>query len=90
MLQWEARLGSQFFCLPKASCSSTKQLETPEVPCHLVPLYARGWNLKEAARACGCSPSHLRAVMQGEREPSAELKSKLAALKQKPLSVNFN
>ena len=28
MLQWEARLGSQFFCLPKASCGSTKQLET--------------------------------------------------------------
>lgn len=68
----------------------TKITIEAEVPCHLVPLYARGWNLKEAARACGCSPSHLRAVMQGEREPSSELKSKLAALKQKPLSVNFN
>ena len=28
MLQWEARLESQFFCLPKVSCGSTKQLET--------------------------------------------------------------
>ena len=26
MLQWEARLGSQFFCLPKVSCGSTKKL----------------------------------------------------------------
>ncbi len=68
----------------------TKITIDAEVPTHLVPLYVRGWNLKEAARQVGCSPSHLRAVMCGEREASAELKGKLAALKQKPLQVNFN
>ncbi len=61
-----------------------------EVPKHLVPLYGRGWNIRDAARECGCSPSHLCAVLKGEREASAELKNKIAGLKQKPLPVRFN
>jgi len=40
---------------------------------------------RQAARAVGCSASHLREVLAGNRKPSIELASRLARLIQVPL-----
>ena len=36
--------------------------------------------LGAAARKCGCSHTHLRKVLEGERRPSAELERKIRRL----------
>lgn len=40
--------------------------------------------LGAAARRCGCSHTHLRKVLEGERRPSAELERKMRRLGLKP------
>ena len=40
--------------------------------------------LGAAARKCGCSHTHLRKVLEGERRPSAELERKMRRLGLKP------
>ncbi len=55
------------------------------VPAYAAPLYLKGWTLSGAAKVCGCSPTHLRWVLLGERKPSSTLTEKLNALPKQQL-----
>lgn len=60
----------------------TKQAEIPSRNW----LYARGYTLRQAARAVHCTPGHLSRVISGERE-SSTLGAKLRALPKRALNM---